>query len=98
MTDTTTRLNRILVEHLGLDPLRVVPEALLVPSHDNMGRVLASGLADLGCDSLDIVEIVMAVEEEFHIEITDDESDGLNSGTVQDLYDLVDRKVSTPAA
>lgn len=98
MTDTTDRINHLLVEHLGVEPIAVVPEALLVPAHDNMGRVVASDRTDLGCDSLDVVEIVMALEEEFGIEITDDEGERLNTGTVGDVHALVESKVAKQPA
>lgn len=53
-------VKRILVEHLGVDETKVTPDATLVD--------------DLGADSLDMVELTMAFEEEFSIEIPDDEA------------------------
>lgn len=97
MSQTTDKIDKLLIEHLGVSESEVVPTALLVPAHDAAGRVVASDTPDLGCDSLDIVEIVMALEEEFHVEITDDEGERLNTGTVQDLYDLVESKVVATA-
>lgn len=47
---------------------------------------------DLGADSLDMVELIMAFEEEFNIEITDDE--GMEVKTVQQAYDLILAKKS----
>ena len=58
MSDTADRVKKIVVEHLGVDEDKVV---------DN-----ASFIDDLGADSLDTVELVMAFEEEFGIEIPDD--------------------------
>lgn len=46
---------------------------------------------DLGCDSLDHVELVMRIEEEFEVEISDEESAKIK--TVQDAFNLVRRKV-----
>ena len=51
------KLKEIIVEQLGVDPEKVKPEA--------------SFIDDLGADSLDIVELVMAMEEEFDLEIPD---------------------------
>ena len=65
MSETTDRARQIIVEHLGVSENDVRPETLLVPDHDLAGRVVRSGRPDLGCDSLDIVELVMAFEEEF---------------------------------
>lgn len=45
---------------------------------------------DLGSDSLDLLEVIMAVEEEFEIEISDQEAESLN--TVQDLLKLLERR------
>lgn len=94
MTDTATRIDRILVDHLGVEPERVTPESKLVPAHDVHGRIIGSDTPDLGCDSLDIVEIVMALEEEFRIEISDDEAEPLNTGTVGDVHALIERKLA----
>jgi acyl carrier protein len=58
MSDTADRVKKIVVEHLGVDEDKVV---------DN-----ASFIDDLGADSLDTVELVMAFEEEFGCEIPDD--------------------------
>jgi acyl carrier protein len=58
MSDTADRVKKIVVEHLGVEAGSVTPEA--------------SFIDDLGADSLDIVELVMAFEEEFGCEIPDD--------------------------
>lgn len=58
MSDTADRVKKIVVEHLGVEEAKVT---------DN-----ASFIDDLGADSLDTVELVMAFEEEFDIEIPDD--------------------------
>lgn len=56
-------------------------------------------VADLGLDSLDVVELVMALEEDFACEIPDEESDSIQDITVQDLAEIVARhmdKVTQP--
>ena len=58
MSDTADRVKKIVVEHLGVEEDKVTPDA--------------SFIDDLGADSLDIVELVMAFEEEFGVEIPDD--------------------------
>ena len=58
MSDVADRVKKIVLEHLGVDEAKVV---------DN-----ASFIDDLGADSLDTVELVMAFEEEFGCEIPDD--------------------------
>ncbi|HEY0568722.1 MAG TPA: acyl carrier protein [Xanthobacteraceae bacterium] len=58
MSDIVERVKKIVVEHLGVEPDKVT---------DN-----ASFIDDLGADSLDTVELVMAFEEEFGCEIPDD--------------------------
>ena len=58
MSDIANRVKKIVVEHLGVDEGKAVPEA--------------SFIDDLGADSLDTVELVMAFEEEFGVEIPDD--------------------------
>ena len=58
MSDIPERVKKIVVEHLGVEKEKVVDSASFVD--------------DLGADSLDTVELVMAFEEEFNIEIPDD--------------------------
>jgi acyl carrier protein len=58
MSDISERVKKIVVEHLGVDEAKVTEEASFVD--------------DLGADSLDTVELVMAFEEEFGVEIPDD--------------------------
>lgn len=58
MSDIADRVKKIIVEHLGVDEEKVVEGA--------------SFIDDLGADSLDTVELVMAFEEEFGVEIPDD--------------------------
>ena len=61
MSDIAERVKKIVVEHLGVDADKVVESA--------------SFIDDLGADSLDTVELVMAFEEEFGVEIPDDAAD-----------------------
>ena len=58
MSDIPERVKKIVVEHLGVEKEKVIDSASFVD--------------DLGADSLDTVELVMAFEEEFNIEIPDD--------------------------
>jgi len=58
MSDVAERVKKIVVEHLGVEPEKVVDGANFIE--------------DLGADSLDTVELVMAFEEEFGVEIPDD--------------------------
>ena len=58
MSETADRVKKIVVEHLGVEADKVTVDA--------------SFIDDLGADSLDIVELVMAFEEEFGVEIPDD--------------------------
>ncbi|MEX2618131.1 MAG: acyl carrier protein [Alphaproteobacteria bacterium] len=68
MSDVAERVKKIVIEHLGVDEAKVT---------DN-----ASFIDDLGADSLDTVELVMAFEEEFGCEIPDDAAEKIQ--TVQD--------------
>ena len=70
------KITDIVVEQLGVDADRVKPEA--------------SFIDDLGADSLDIVELVMAMEEEFDLEIPDEEAEKLR--TVQDVLNYLGTK------
>ncbi len=75
MTDIAERVKEIVVEHLGVDEDKVVPEA--------------SFIDDLGADSLDTVELVMALEEEFGCEIPDDAAEKIM--TVKDAVDYIEK-------
>ena len=74
MSDTGDRVKKIVVEHLGVDEGDVAEGA--------------SFIDDLGADSLDTVELVMAFEEEFGIEIPDDAAEKIL--TVKDAIDFID--------
>ena len=65
MSDIAERVKKIVVEHLGVDADKVVEGA--------------SFIDDLGADSLDTVELVMAFEEEFGVEIPDDAAEKINT-------------------
>ncbi len=74
MSDTADRVQKIVVEHLGVEADKVTQEA--------------SFIDDLGADSLDIVELVMAFEEEFGVEIPDDAAE--NIATVGDATKYIE--------
>ncbi len=78
MSDVAERVKKIVVEHLGVDEGKVV---------DN-----ASFIDDLGADSLDTVELVMAFEEEFGCEIPDDAAEKILS--VKDAIDFIQSQSS----
>jgi acyl carrier protein len=78
MSDTLTKVQTIVAEQLGVEIAEVKPEA----SFQN----------DLGADSLDLVEVVMALEEVFEVEITDEDADSIR--TVQEAVDFIDQKKS----
>ncbi|MEW6576006.1 acyl carrier protein [Sphingorhabdus buctiana] len=73
MSDTADRVKKIVVEHLGVEADKVTEAA--------------SFIDDLGADSLDIVELVMAFEEEFNVEIPDDAAEKIS--TVKDAIDFI---------
>ncbi|OEU48428.1 MAG: acyl carrier protein [Desulfobulbaceae bacterium S3730MH12] len=66
----------IIVEQLSVEKEKVVPNA--------------SFIDDLGADSLDLVELIMAMEEGFDIEIPDEDAEGI--ATVQDAIDYVNKQ------
>ena len=74
MSDTADRVKKIVVEHLGVEAEKVNEDA--------------SFIDDLGADSLDIVELVMAFEEEFGVEIPDDAAEKIS--TVSDAIKYID--------
>ena len=73
MSDVAERVKKIVVEHLGVDESKVTDSAGFID--------------DLGADSLDTVELVMAFEEEFGIEIPDDAAEKIL--TVKDAIDFI---------
>ena len=73
MSDVAERVKKIVVEHLGVDDAKVTENA--------------SFIDDLGADSLDTVELVMAFEEAFEIEIPDEDAEKIR--TVQDAIDYI---------
>ena len=74
MSDTLEKVQAIVVEHLVVDADKVTASA--------------SFIEDLGADSLDTVELVMAFEEEFGIEIPDDAAESIRS--VGDAISFID--------
>ena len=72
-TAVEDRVNQIIVEQLGVDEAEVTPNASFVD--------------DLGADSLDTVELVMAFEEAFEIEIPDEDAEKIR--TVQNAIDYI---------
>ena len=76
MSDISERVKKIVVEHLGIEESKV---------NDS-----ASFIDDLGADSLDTVELVMAFEEKFGIEIPDDAAETIQ--TVQNAIDYIQSK------
>jgi acyl carrier protein len=78
MSDVADRVKKIVVEHLGVE--------------DNKVTDTASFIDDLGADSLDTVELVMAFEEEFGCEIPDDAAEKIL--TIKDAIDFIDSQTS----
>ena len=72
------KVKDIIVEQLGVNPEQVTPSA--------------SFIEDLGADSLDIVELVMAFEEAFELEIPDEDAEKI--ATVKDAIDYIEAKTS----
>ncbi|NLJ80603.1 MAG: acyl carrier protein [Firmicutes bacterium] len=67
------RVKTIIVDQLGINRREVTPESLFVE--------------DLGADSLDVVELIMAFEEEFDLSITDEEAEKI--ATVKDAVEYI---------
>ena len=78
MSDITDRVKKIVVEHLNVDESKVSDEA--------------SFIDDLGADSLDTVELVMAFEEEFNVEIPDGAAETIQ--TVGDAISFLEKQDS----
>ena len=78
--DIASKVKEITSEQLGVDETQITPEAKFVD--------------DLGADSLDTVELVMALEEEFDLEISDEEAEKLTTvnRVVSYIEDCLDKK------
>jgi acyl carrier protein len=79
MASVEEKVKHIIVEQLGVDEDEVKPEASFVD--------------DLGADSLDVVELVMALEEEFGMEISDEDAEKL--GTVAEAVKYIESHVKS---
>ncbi len=78
MSDIAPRVKKIVVEHLGVEEGKVTPEANFID--------------DLGADSLDTVELVMAFEEEFGVEIPDEAAEKIQ--TVANAIDFIQKNAA----
>ena len=76
MSDIGERVKKIVVEHLGVEPDKVTDQA--------------SFIDDLGADSLDTVELVMAFEEAFSVEIPEDAAEKIS--TVKDAIEYIEKQ------
>ncbi len=76
MSEIGDKVKKIVVEHLGVEEAKVTPEA--------------SFIDDLGADSLDTVELVMAFEEAFGVEIPEDAAEKIS--TVKDAIDFIEKQ------
>ena len=77
MASTEDRVKDCIVKQLGVNEEEVTPESSIID--------------DLGADSLDIVELLMALEEEFEIQIPDEDSENIR--TVQEITKYIDAKL-----
>lgn len=77
MADIAEKVQKIIIEQLGVDPANVKPDASFVE--------------DLGADSLDLTELIMAMEEEFDIEIADEDAQKIQK--VQDAIAYIEGNV-----
>ena len=77
MSEVSDKVKKIIAEHLGIDDMERITED-------------AKFIDDLGADSLDTVELVMAFEEKFSIEIPDDAAETII--TVQNAIDFINKK------
>ncbi|MDQ2887519.1 MAG: acyl carrier protein [Chloroflexota bacterium] len=74
MASIDERLKKIIVDQLGVDEAEVVPNASFVE--------------DLNADSLDLVELIMSLEEEFKLQISDEDAEKIT--TVQEAQDYIE--------
>ncbi|MDN4592418.1 acyl carrier protein [Polycladomyces subterraneus] len=74
MADTLERVKRIIVDKLNVDPSEVTPEASIKE--------------DLGADSLDVMDLVLELEDEFEMEISDEDAEKIS--TVGDIIAYIE--------
>ncbi len=77
MTTVHERLTKIIADQLGVDESEVVPGASFVD--------------DLNADSLDLVELIMSLEEEFKLQISDEDAEKIT--TVQEAEDYIEERL-----
>lgn len=73
-----SKVKSLIVEKLGVDADKVIPEASFVD--------------DLGADSLDLVELIMSLEEDFEIKISDEEAEKIT--TVQQAAEFIESRMA----
>ncbi len=78
MSNNLTRVKEIIIDKLGVEESKITNDARFIE--------------DLGADSLDTVELIMQFEEEFDIEISDDEAEGLT--TIGKSVDYINNKLA----
>lgn len=78
MSETFEIIKSIVAEHLDIEESKITEDS--------------SFSEDLGADSFDFVELVMAIEEQFEIEVSDEEAQAIT--TVKEAIELIDEKVS----
>ncbi|EGK13473.1 acyl carrier protein [Kroppenstedtia eburnea] len=76
MADTLDRVKRIIVDRLGVDASEVTLEASIKD--------------DLGADSLDVMDMILELEDEFSMEISDEEAEKIN--TVKDIVTYIESR------
>lgn len=82
MSDIRTRIDRIIQDCLGADPREIKPEA--------------SFITDLRADSLDTLELVFELENEFGIQLSDDQAEHMQ--TVGEAYQVIEKMMQEAAA
>jgi len=78
MSDSLTRVKEIIIDKLGIEETKITNDARFIE--------------DLGADSLDTVELIMQFEEEFDIEISDEEAENLT--TIGKSVDYINSKLA----
>lgn len=78
MSDTFEIIKSIIAEHLDIEEAKITEDSSLSE--------------DLGADSFDVVELIMAIEEQFEIEVSDEEAQSIT--TVKQAVEFVDSKVT----